>query len=125
MILIMIIMLMILRNAFFLKQMGLFYTTMYFRYSVSIFRAANTRWTSGEEGKSFIRNVVFNLFRDFQQDIVTWILIDGKGIPNLPKLKKQIAFVIFITFVFQKVHRDAFRRVRYFWCWVGLEWWIR
>ena len=124
-ILIVIIVVMIMRNSVFINLIYPFYATTTCKYLVSIYKCANTRYGSGEKGRSFIRNVFFNLLRDLQGSIVNWMLLDGKGIPSLSKLNQQVTFIIFVTFIFQKVPKEAFRRYRYFWVCFDLEYRLR
>ena len=75
---------MILRNTLF--NFYPFYATASFKLMVSVYRIAKTRYSSGEKGHSFIRNVFFNIMRDLQGNIINMMLLEGKGIPSLKKL---------------------------------------
>ena len=93
----------------------------FFAYFSLFVRCALTRYVSGENGKSVVRNVIFNLCRQIFPALLTPILIDGKGFKNFFEVQKQMGITILLTIFFQFIPRRFFRSVRYLFVYFLLE----
>ena len=68
-----------------------------------------------------LSNVILNLIRVIFGSLMSAIILDGKGIPNITAFKYQFITVTILTLILSLVPMSYFRRFKYFLVWIELE----
>ena len=96
---------------------------MYPYKMVSNFMRCSNNYVSSKGQKSYARNLFFNLVRCVPADIMKQLLYKNRV--NVRETLFTIECVLFYTLVLQYLPMRWFRKTRYLWAWMGMEYYTK
>ena len=118
------------RNVFYPDLVLPLYSEYPWRLNGNLIRCSNNYFASaidheknGKPKKSLHRNLFFNFIRCLLPDVIRQIIINGKL--NHSRNLITVVFVAFLTVFFQHVPLKQFRKVRYVWTYLLMEYYTK
>ena len=118
------------RNLFYPDLVLPLYSEYPWRLNGNLIRCSNNYFASaidheknGKPKKSLRRNLFFNFIRCLLPDVIRQIIINGKL--NHSRNLITVVFVAFLTVFFQYVPLKQFRKVRYVWAYLLMEYYTK
>ena len=89
-----------------------------------VVRVVGSRIASGDSGRPLIRNLIFNVPRQFGKTFWSFLILYGKTIPNLSSIFEDLWQMAALTIFLHFVDYSWLKSVRYLWAYSLMEYLI-